>query len=138
MGGALVREKVVASASKKFIVIADESKRVKVLGEKNHPVPVEALPFAAALVMRKIEEMGGKPVLREGKGKVGPIVTDNGNMIIDADFGLIRNPAELEHELKMLQGVVETGLFTKMANMVYIGNSSGVEKLVEKHLISKT
>jgi len=138
MGGALVREKVVASASKKFVVIADESKRVKFLGENNHPVPIEALPFAATLVMRKIEKMGGKPVLREGKGKVGPVVTDNGNMIIDADFGLIRNPAELEHDLKMLQGVVETGLFIKMANIAYIGGSSGVEKLVKKHSISKT
>jgi ribose 5-phosphate isomerase A len=88
--------------------------------------------------MRKIEEIGGKPVLREGKGKVGPVVTDNGNMIIDADFGLIRKPAELECKLKGLPGVVETGLFIKMANIVYIGNSSGVEKLVEKHSISKT
>ena len=132
MGGALAREKVVASASKKLIIIADETKKVEVLGENNHPVPMEVLPFAVPLVMHKISEIGGKPLLREGKGKVGPIITDNGNTLIDAFFGLIHKPAELEQKLKKIPGIVETGLFIGMADMVYLGKSDSVEKLTEK------
>jgi len=129
MGGALTREKIVAFASEKLIIIADESKKVKALGENNHPVPIEALPFATTLVMRKLKEMGGKPTLREGMKKVGPVITDNGNVIIDANFGLIRRPAELERKLKGLPGVVETGLFVEMADLVYLGTRSTVEKI---------
>ncbi|MCJ7560680.1 ribose-5-phosphate isomerase RpiA [Candidatus Bathyarchaeota archaeon] len=132
MGGALTREKIVASASKQNIIIADESKKVKVLGENDHPVPVEVLPFAISLVKRRIEKIGGKPVLREGKGKVGPVITDNGNVVVDASFGLIGNAAELELKLKMISGVVETGLFVGLADIVYIGKSSGVEKIERK------
>jgi ribose 5-phosphate isomerase A len=132
MGGALTREKIVASASKQNIIIADESKKVKVLGENDHPVPVEVLPFAISLVKRRIEEIGGKPVLREGKGKVGPVITDNGNVVVDASFGLIGNAAELELKLKMIPGVVETGLFVGLADLVYIGTSSSVEKIERK------
>ena len=128
MGGALAREKIVAFASKKLVIVADESKKVKVLGENNHPVPIEVLPFATPIEMRKIGEIGGKPILREGTKKVGPVITDNGNVIIDVDFGIIHNPAELERKLKF-PGVVETGLFVKMANVVYLGKHSGVEKL---------
>ena len=129
MGGALAREKIVAFTSKKLVIVADESKKVKVLGENNHPVPIEVLPFATPIVMRKIGEIGGKPILREGTKKVGPVITDNGNVIIDVDFGLIHNPEKLERELKMLSGVVETGLFVKMAKLVFVGKRSGVEKL---------
>ena len=132
MGGALAREKIVASASKKLIIVADESKKVKVLGENNHPVPIEALPLATPVLMRKIKEIGGKPTLREGTKKVGPVITDNGNVIIDVNFGLIPKPAELERKLKELPGVVETGLFVKMANIAYLGKRSGVEKMVWK------
>lgn len=129
MGGALAREKIVALASKKLIIIADENKKVKILGENDHPVPIEVLPFATSLVMRKIEEIGGKSTLREGIKKVGPVITDNGNVIIDANFGLIRNPTKLERELKCLPGVVETGLFVNMASVVYLGKHSCVEEL---------
>lgn len=129
MGAALVREKIVAFASKQFVVVADESKKVKVLGENNHPVPVEVLPLAATLLMCKMKEIGGKPTLRESAGKVGPVITDNGNFIVDVDFGLIHKPAVLEHKLKALPGVLETGLFVKMADIVYIGKSSGTEKI---------
>ncbi len=132
MGGALAREKVVAVASKKLVIVADASKRVKVLGENNHPVPIEVLPFAAPLVVRKIREIGGKPALREGIKKAGPVITDNGNVIIDVDFGLIRKPAEVERELKGLPSVAETGLFVEMTDTAYIGKRSGVEKLVKK------
>jgi len=129
MGAALAREKIVASASKRNVIIADESKKVKVLGENNHPVPVEVLPFAISIVKRRIEEMGGKPSLREGKGKVGPVITDNGNVVIDAIFGPIDNAAELEKKLKMIPGVVETGLFVGLADTVYIATSSSMEKI---------
>jgi len=132
MGGALAREKIVAFASKKLVIVADESKKVKTLGENNHPVPVEALPLAAPVLMRKIKEIGGRPILREGTRKVGPVVTDNGNVIIDVGFGLIHKPAELERELKGLPGVVETGLFVRMADTVYVGKRSSVEKIERK------
>jgi len=131
MGGALTREKIVAEASKYYLIVADENKKAKILGENSQPVPLEVLPFAVPLVMPKIKKLKGKPVLREGKGKVGPIVTDNGNVIVDAYFGPIRSPADLGSKLKALSGVVETGLFVGMVDAVYFGKPSGVEKLVE-------
>jgi ribose 5-phosphate isomerase A len=132
MGAALAREKIVASASKMNVIIADESKKVKVLGENNQPVPVETLPFAISVVKRRIEAIGGKAVLREGKGKVGPVITDNGNVIIDASFGLIDDATELEKKLKMIPGVVETGFFIGLANIAYIGTPSKVEKIQQR------
>jgi len=132
MGGALTREKIVANASKELIIVADENKKVKVLGENNHPVPIEVIPFAAKPVMHKIKEMGGTPVLRESGGKVGPVITDNGNVIIDANFGLLQNPTELELKLKSIPGIVETGLFIKMADVVYIGKPDYTEKIERK------
>jgi ribose 5-phosphate isomerase A len=132
MGAALAREKIVASASKMNIIIADESKKVRVLGEKGHPVPVEVLPFAITTVKRRIEAVGGKAVLREGKGKLGPVITDNGNAVIDASFGPIGNAAELEKKLKMIPGVVETGLFIGLADIAYVGTASAVEKIERK------
>jgi ribose 5-phosphate isomerase A len=129
MGAALAREKIVAAASKINIIIADENKRVKVLGENNQPVPVEVLPFAISLVKRKIVEIGGTAVVREGKGKLGPTITDNGNAIIDAAFGLIVNPQELAVKVKMIPGVVETGLFVGLTDIVYLATPSKVEKI---------
>jgi ribose 5-phosphate isomerase A len=138
MGGALAREKIVAFASKKLIIVADESKKVKILGENNHPVPIEVVPFAASLITRKIEEMGGKPILREDTKKVGPVITDNGNMLIDANFGLIYDPAGLENKLKMIPGVVETGLFVKMAGVIYLGTSNSVKKFEKTYFKHKS
>jgi len=132
MGGALTREKIVANASRKLIIIVDERKKVKVLGENRHPVPIEVIPFAAKPVTHKIKEMGGTPDLRESRGKVGPVITDNGNVIIDADFGLVLKPAELEFKLKSIPGIVETGLFIKMADVVYIGKPDCTEKIERK------
>jgi ribose 5-phosphate isomerase A len=128
MGGAIAREKIVASASKQIVIVADKTKLVQKLGT-NHPVPVEVLPFAASVVMSKIRRLKGKPVLREGSGKVGPVVTDNGNFILDAEFGSIEAPRELDNQLKSISGVVETGLFIEMADTFYIGTSKGVQKL---------
>jgi ribose 5-phosphate isomerase A len=129
MGGALTREKIVASTSKKFVIVADERKKVKILGENNHLVPIEILPLAIPIVMHRIKEMGGTPFLRESNKKVGPVITDNSNVIIDADFGLVHEPIELNRKLKFLTGVVETGLFVKMADLIYLGERSGVRKL---------
>ena len=129
MGAALAREKIVASASKQNIIIADESKKVSTLGENGHPVPVEVLPFAIAVASRRIEAVGGNAILREGKGKVGPVITDNGNAVIDASFGVIRNAAELEVKLKLIPGVVETGLFIGLTTTAYIGTLAKVERL---------
>ena len=132
MGAALAREKIVASASKQNIIIADENKKVKVLGEKNHPVPLEVLPFAISLVKHRIEQLSGQAVLREGKGKLGPVITDNGNAILDAVFGAIADVAVLEQKLKMIPGVVETGLFVGSTDIVYVGTRYAVEKLEPK------
>jgi ribose 5-phosphate isomerase A len=132
MGGALAREKIVAAASRLNVIVADVGKRVRVLGENNHPVPVEVLPFAVEAVKHRIVGLGGKPTVREGKGKLGPVITDNGNMIVDAVFGKIQDAAGLEQRLKMIPGVVETGLFIGLADVVYLGSSSGVEKLQTK------
>jgi ribose 5-phosphate isomerase A len=132
MGAALLREKIVAAASKQNIIIVDETKKVRVLGENGQGVPVEVLPFAYALVKRKIAELGGVPVVREGKGKLGPIVTDNGNIIIDAVFGEIQNPALLECRLKMISGVIENGLFNGLTDVVYVAGGSCIEKLTKK------
>jgi len=129
MGGALTREKIVASASKKLVIVADERKKVKFLGENNQPVPIEAIPFATPIVMHKIKEMGGKTFLRESNKKVGPVITDNGNIIVDVNFGLVHEPAELNHKLRGIPGVVETGLFVKMADLIYLGERAGVRKL---------
>jgi len=131
MGGALTREKIVASASRKLVIVADERKKVEFLGENNRPVPIEVIPFATPIVMHKIKEMGGKPLLRESNKKVGPVITDNGNVIIDVDFGLVNEPAELNRKLKFVPGVVETGLFVRMADLVYLGERFGVKKLGE-------
>jgi len=131
MGGALAREKIVASASKQNIVVTDETKLTKKLGT-NQPVPIEVLPFATALVESRIKRMKGKPVLREGKGKVGPVLTDNGNFIVDADFGPIDAPNELNTKLKSIPGVVETGLFVGIADIVYVGTPTHVHRFTRK------
>jgi ribose 5-phosphate isomerase A len=102
------------------------------LGENNHPVPIEVLPFAISLVKRRLENIGGKPVLRETKGKLGPVISDNGNAIMDVTFGPIADPAKLAREMKMIPGVVETGLFIGLIDIVYVGAVAGVEELVQK------
>ncbi len=128
MGGALTREKIVASASKMNIITVDETKLTKKLGI-NQPIPIEVLPFALPVVITKLETLGCKPVLREAQKKLGPIVTDNGNFLLDVDFGIIDNPKELDEELNSIPGVVETGLFVGMADIVYVGTKETVQKL---------
>ena len=131
MGAALVREKIVAAASKLNIILVDEKKKVKRLGENGQSVPIEVLPFAISLATRKIVAAGGKPLLREGKGKLGPVITDNGNAILDSYFGEIAKPDELEVKVKMIPGVVETGFFVGLTDIVYIGTANAVEKIIK-------
>jgi len=131
MGGALAREKVVASSSKQNVIVADKTKLVKILGI-NHPVPVEVMPFALASVVSKIQVMGGKTVLRHCEGKVGPVVTDNGNFILDVYFRPIKDLGQLDNQLKSIPGVIETGFFLNMVHIAYIGGRKGVQKLERK------
>jgi ribose 5-phosphate isomerase A len=128
MGGALTREKIVAAASKENIIIIDKTKLVTKLGTKQ-PVPVEVLPFALTTVKAKLQALKGKPRLREGGGKIGPVVTDNGNFILDTDFGVIEDAEKLNTQIKSIPGVIETGLFLSMATLVYIGTENRVDKL---------
>jgi ribose 5-phosphate isomerase A len=127
-------EKLVASAAKRFVVVADDRKNQKTLGSTwKQGVPLEVTPLAYRLVMLKVSKLGGKPVLRMcSTGKAGPVVTDNGNFVIDADFGLISNPAELNASLLNISGIIETGLFVDMAAKCYFGTSDGKVVTTEK------
>lgn len=131
LGAALLREKIVASASKKVVIVVDETKVVQKLG-MSHPVPVEVLPFALSPVMLKMKDFGGKPELRVGNGKVGPVVTDNGNFIVDVKFRTTEDAEGLDAKLKRVPGVVETGLFVGIADIVYVGGKTDVKKLEKK------
>lgn len=129
MGGALTKEKIIAASSRKLIIVADERKLANKLGDRQL-LPIEILPIAKPLVIDKIREIGGKPYLREIRGGI-PYITDNGNFILDVDFGVIENPKELEVKLKTIPGVVETGLFIGMAHIIYVGTKEGVKKIVK-------
>ena len=127
-GAALLREKIVASCSKLYIIVADERKLARRLGE-NCPIPLEVHPMAVKPIMMRLEELGARASLRIARGKVGPVVTDNGNLIIDADFGPVENPEELDRRLRVIPGVLETGLFLGYADLAYIGTRSGLRRL---------
>ncbi|HOO55091.1 MAG TPA: ribose 5-phosphate isomerase A [Methanothrix sp.] len=116
-GAAHAREKVVASSAHWFVIVADSTKRVDLL---THPVPVEVLPFAAKLAKRWIEELGGTPSIRQAKMKDGPVITDNGNFVIDADFGVIEDPGLLAAQLSEIPGVVEHGIFEIVDELVVV------------------
>jgi ribose 5-phosphate isomerase A len=121
-GGALTREKIIASASKKFICIVDQSKQVDILGK--FPVAVEVIPMARSYVAREIVKLGGDPVYRLG------FTTDNGNVILDVHNLKILNPLELERKINNIAGVVENGIFAmRPADLVLIATGSEVKKL---------
>lgn len=118
-GGALTREKIVASASSRFVCIADDSKLVERLGR--FPLPVEVVPMARSLVARQLVGRGGQPVWREG------VVTDNGNVILDVWHLDIADPVAMEREINQIAGVVTVGLFAiRPADVLLIGNENGV------------
>jgi ribose 5-phosphate isomerase A len=109
-GAALTREKCVAAAARHLVVVVDESKMAPGL---DVPVPLEVLPFAATPVMVQLKALGGNPVVREGTKKDGPVITDNGNFVIDCAFGEIGDPEGLEAVLAGIPGIIESGLFTR-------------------------
>ena len=123
-GGALTREKIVAAVAKKFICIADASKKVDVLGA--FPLPVEVIPMARSYVARELVKLGGSPVYRQG------FVTDNGNVILDTYNLSIVNPVELETTLNQIVGVVTNGLFAKRgADVLLLGAADGVKTFLK-------
>lgn len=121
-GGALLREKIVASLTREEIIIADSTKKVDVLGK--FKLPVEIIPFASSYVLSQIKVLKGEGKIRMA-GNV-PFITDQGNHIIDADFGLIQDPVSLSDKLNDITGVVEHGLFINLANKIIMGNDDGV------------
>ena len=127
LGACMLREKVIAAASKLFVVIVDHTKLVDRLGSK-HPVPVEVLPFSLGYVKRKLRELGYKFELRLGKNGE-PLVTDNGNYVLHVYTGPMENPEEVDETLRNIPGILETGIFPGMANLVCVGKGGKVEVL---------
>lgn len=125
-GGCLVQEKILASNSKELIIIADFTKNSEKLGINwKKGIPIEVIPMAYFPIMVKLKKLGGTPLLRMAQSKSGPLITDNGNFIIDVDFGEIDNPSDLNNKFLSIPGVVDTGLFIGMASKVYIGKEDG-------------
>lgn len=119
-GAAHTREKIVDSLAAQFIVVVDSSKLVEKLGS-TFKLPVEVIPMAMTPVMRAIAQLGGKPELRMGIRKAGPVITDQGNMVIDVEFDSILDPAGLEKTLNNIPGVLENGLFVGVTDLVLVG-----------------
>ncbi len=119
-GAAHTREKIVDSLAAQFIVVVDSSKLVEKLGS-TFKLPVEVIPMAMTPVMRAIAQLGGKPELRMGIRKAGPVITDQGNMVIDVEFDSIPDPAGLEKTLNNIPGVLENGLFVGVTDLVLVG-----------------
>lgn len=120
-GGALTREKIVAMVSDRFVCIADQSKKVDVLGK--FPLPIEVIPMAVRAVSRELEKLGGKPVLRD-------FTTDNGNKILDVHGLKIEDPVQWEQKLNQIVGVVTVGLFAaRGADVLLLGTDEGVQTL---------
>ncbi|EJN59626.1 ribose-5-phosphate isomerase RpiA [Halogranum rubrum] len=122
-GAAHAREKIVDTAADRFVVVADPSKEAETL---DRSVPVEVLPAARRTVASAVRSAGGDPTLRTAERKDGPVVTDNGNLVIDCEFGLIDTPAALARTLSETPGVVEHGLFVGVADEVHVGRDEGV------------
>jgi ribose 5-phosphate isomerase A len=133
-GAALTREKCVAEVAKTFLVVVDESKMTPVL---DGPVPVEVIPFAATPVLMRLKAMGGKPFLREAIKKDGPVVTDNGNFVIDCSFGAMKNPEDLENTISCIPGVVGNGIFSRFVKktIVIAGSEKGCRILPSADIV---
>ena len=125
LGGALLREKIVARTSKQLIIIVDSSKMVPRLGTRS-PLPVEVVPFACSLVRHHLVDEGLRAELRRDADTGGPYETDNGNLILDCHFpGGIDDPVRTESRMNALPGVVENGLFIDLADLVIVGEENG-------------
>jgi ribose 5-phosphate isomerase A len=124
-GGAMLREKIVAFASKQLVIVTDASKQVPVLGK--FPLPVEVIEFAEPLIAKRISDLGAQVIQRQGKdGK--PYVTDEGHHILDCHFGKIPDPPALARTLSDMPGIVEHGLFVGMTSVVVMAKSGSVEE----------
>ncbi|QGA81380.1 ribose-5-phosphate isomerase RpiA [Halomicrobium sp. LC1Hm] len=122
-GAAHAREKIVDTAADRLLVVVDPTKEADVL---DHPVPLELLPAARRPVAAAVERLGGEPALRRAERKDGPVVTDNGNLVLDCAFGAIADPAALAADLATIPGVVEHGLFVGVADEIHCGTDDGV------------
>ena len=120
-GGALLRENILISSAKKVIIMADSSKFVK---EFNRTVPVEVQPFARQIVWEEIKKLDGKPKLRI-LDRGYPFVTENSNIILDCDFGVIKNPKALQQKLINVAGILEVGIFTRKPDVIYKAKANG-------------
>jgi ribose 5-phosphate isomerase A len=125
MGGALTREKIVASAANTVIIVVDETKRTPCLGQ-HQVVPIEVLPFAEPYIIQRLKKRA-KQIVRRIASSSQPFITDNANYILDADFGEINDPESLEKLIKNLPGVIEVGLFTNMTDILCVGKQKTVE-----------
>jgi ribose 5-phosphate isomerase A len=130
-GAAHTQEKIVDSLAEQFIVVVDASKIVDKLGS-TFLLPVEVLPMAVAPVTRALEKLGGKPELRMGVKKAGPVVTDQGNLVIDVKFDNIPNPSDLEKTINNIPGVLENGLFVGVTDIVLIGEVKDGQPIVRE------
>ncbi|WP_262179802.1 ribose-5-phosphate isomerase RpiA [Haloarcula laminariae] len=122
-GAAHAREKIVDASADRLLVVADPTKTAETLSQ---PVPVEVLSAARTTVAASVRDLGGEPTLRQAERKDGPVVTDNGHLVLDCAFGDIDDPAALAGELAALPGVVEHGLFVGLADEVHVGREDGV------------
>jgi ribose 5-phosphate isomerase A len=127
-GGAMLREKIVASATRFYIIIVDESKLVRQLGK--FPLPVEVAPFGWELTFRRLVELGGAPRMRMAAD--APFLTDNQHYILDTSFGLISDPARLHGAVSGITGVMEDGFFIDMADIVIAGLAGGDTQILER------
>jgi ribose 5-phosphate isomerase A len=128
-GGALLREKIVASAAERFLVVVDESKVVSTLGK--FPLPVEVIKMALPLVEPRLNDLGLNPKLRQAKDGSGPFLTDENNYILDCACGQIPDPEVLAAEIRNIVGVVEHGLFLGMASVALVAGEDGVVEKIE-------
>ncbi|MGZ7047881.1 MAG: ribose-5-phosphate isomerase RpiA [Methanobacterium sp.] len=126
-GAAHTLEKIVDESAQRFVVIVDDSKLVSKLG--NFPVPLEVIPQACRTVSEHVESLNGVPNLRMAQKKDGPVITDNGNFVVDVKFERIDFPEVLEKDLNAIPGVVENGIFAGIVNEVLVGTSDGVKTL---------
>lgn len=127
-GAAHTREKILAASAKKFIVIADASKKVERLGDQ-HPLPIEVHPMARSFVARKIVALGGEPVYREG------VVTDNGNEVIDVYQLNMTDPVTIDHQINQIPGVIAHGLFPRgLCDLALIASDQGIERMQKQQM----
>lgn len=127
LGGALLRERVVAFEAARFVVLVTPEKLVPKLGTRA-PIPIEVVPFAAPTITRRLSMLGGAPVLRKKQGDF-PYQTDNQNWILDTSFGPIDDPTTLDASIRRIPGVVDNGMFLDMAHVVLVGEDEGVREL---------